>query len=129
MFTISHAADGAFRLEIHAAPEELGPEDVRLLRAVLRGLADQIPEPTEHGTSTDSGSARVEVSAGECEPKGARPYKKVTRYAEEDFHLTSLAGELRILRTGPRSHDGSGSSPWTSPIRRGDPLPFSVTSE
>ncbi len=73
MFTIIRRSNGTFRLEIHASPEEMEPEDVRLLRAVLRGLADQIPEPTERGASTDSESARVEVSTAECEPKGARP--------------------------------------------------------
>ena len=61
MFTISHSADGSFRLDIHTAPEEMDPDDARLLRAVLRALADQIPEGIGDGVPPDPEPARVGV--------------------------------------------------------------------
>lgn len=58
MFTISHASDGSFRLDIHASPEELDPGDARLLRAVLRALADQIPEGVDEDRGTEPAPSR-----------------------------------------------------------------------
>ena len=44
MFSISHPSDGTFRLEIHASPSELDPDDARRLRALLLGLARELSE-------------------------------------------------------------------------------------
>lgn len=42
VFTISHPSEGTFRLEIHASPDEVDPDEARRLRAVLLGLAAEL---------------------------------------------------------------------------------------
>lgn len=65
VFTISHPSEGTFRLEIHASPDELDPDEARRLRAVLLGLAAEL-EREESPSNTDregGGWARESESA------------------------------------------------------------------
>lgn len=56
MLSISHSADGSFRLEIHGSPSELSGTGARRLRAVLLGLAREVETARDEGERPDDGS-------------------------------------------------------------------------